>query len=199
MQTTAGLPTWLPSRTSEPSCVPSVFWKHQGCSAQMGRQTAASRTAHLLWCFYSISVSFSFQSELCTFLFSCLYVYRNLITDPTTGLGTQDTCTLILGFSVDTWQVLESLTSFHKGPHLNHCPSILFCTEIYLKHTVSSFSNIVSKHQAHDLSFQTLKPRLWFGGIFQKVQVLFESAPSDDFLQVFFFFLNIYLFGCTGS
>ena len=95
--------------------------------------------------------------------------------------------------SVDTWQVLESLTSFHKGPHLNHCPSILFCTEIYLKHTVSSFSNIFSKHQAHDLSFQTLKPCLWFGGILQKVRVLFESVPSYDSLQVFFFLIFIYL------
>ena len=93
---------------------------------------------------------------------------------------------------MDTWQVLESLTSFHKVPHLNHCPSILFCTEIYLKHTVSSFSNIFFKHQAHNLSFQTLKPCLWFGGILQKVRVLFESAPSYDSLQVFFFF-NIYL------
>lgn len=186
MQTTAVLPTWLPSRTPEPSCVPSAIW-----SIRAAQLRWEEKLLHL----QPSSLSGAFIPSVCLFLFNLNFVLASSASAssetssliPLQVLG-HKTHALWSWVSVDTWQVLESLTSFHKVPHLNHCPSILFCTEIYLKHTVSSFSNIFFKHQAHNLSFQTLKPCLWFGGILQKVRVLFESAPSYDSLQVFFFF-----------
>lgn len=65
------------------------------------REAAAPRTALLLCCFYFIRVPFFFPPSIWTLyfplFFSCLCFFRNLITNPTRGPGTQAVCIWILG------------------------------------------------------------------------------------------------------